>query len=206
MSSDKRNNSNNDSPETDKEDNLPVNNDGRHLFTPRSRWSDDNRKMQTREAIYVIALLVFSLLLLACFGVLATNIADASCISVFGVVLPEVVIKYGLLSAGGLLGGTVYAAKWLYHAVAKGLWHEDRRLWRFMQPWISLGTTIGIWALIDSGFFRTAPQDISMLGIGFVIGYLSDQFLAKMKEITNVLFGRTERHPEKVPRDADGNP
>ena len=45
---------------------------------------------------------------------------------------PETVLyanRYALLAGGGLLGGTVYGGKWLYHAVAKGLWHEDRKLW-----------------------------------------------------------------------------
>ena len=78
-------------------------------------------------------------------------------------------------------------------------------MWRFMQPWISLGTTVGIWALIDSGFFQNAPQDISMLGIGFIVGYLSDRFLAKMKEITNVLFGSTERHFRRTGRIDNGD-
>jgi hypothetical protein len=30
--------------------------------------------------------------------------------------------------------------------------------------------------------------------MGFLIGYLSDRFLAKMKEVTQVLFGETEWH------------
>ena len=184
---------------------LSVDNDGRALFTPDSRWPTKVRTLQRNEAIYIICLLLASLLVIAMLGVVAANSTECTCVSVFGTEWPIVVAKYGFLAAGGLLGGTVYGAKWLYHAVAKGLWHKDRRMWRYMQPWISLGTTVGIWALIDSGFFKSAPQNISMLGIGFVVGYLSDQFLAKMKEITNVLFGRTERHFRQTDRITNGD-
>ena len=50
---------------------------------------------------------------------------------------------------------------------------------------------------MDAGFFPSVTDDPSsvstMIGIGFVIGYLSDRFLAKMKDLTTVLFGQVER-------------
>jgi len=207
MTSDSSKQPSNKAGEHDGDDNLAVDNDGRDFFSPQSRWPEAVRKQQRNEAIYIVVLLLISLLVLSGLGLINVYQSSSECTKLFGLDWPNIAFKYGLLGAGGLLGGTVYGAKWLYHAVAKGLWHEDRRLWRFMQPWISLGTTVGIWSLIDSGFFKTAaPQDVSMLGIGFVVGYLSDQFLAKMKEVTNVLFGSTERHFEKVDKDNDSRP
>lgn len=74
---------------------------------------------------------------------------------------------------------------------------------------MSVGTTVGIWSLINTGFFPafsrpSTPADTEKLtalavpiGTGFVIGYLSDKFLATMKELTEVLFGNSDRaqHP-----------
>jgi hypothetical protein len=116
--------------------------------------------------------------------------------------------RYALLGGAGLLGGTVYGGKWLYHAVAKGLWHEDRKLWRYLSPWISLGATIGISALIEVGFMRSPTENVvqitpsKLIGLGFLIGYLADRFLAKMKELTEVLFGA---HDSKSTKGGSSN-
>src|SRR5437879_2958149 len=40
---------------------------------------------------------------------------------------------------GGLLGGSLFGIKWLYRAVARGLWHLDRTLWRILSPLLSSG-------------------------------------------------------------------
>ncbi len=172
--------------------------DHRALFQPSTRYEQRHRDSQFRECVYVIVLLVLSLVALALSGL---GIIDQ--IFVHWGVSSDVVLaarRYEYISCAGLLGGTVYGAKWLYHAIAKGMWHEDRQAWRYMSPWIAVGTTIGICTLLTAGFFRgETGQTLSasaagMCGMGFLVGYLADSFLAKMKEVTRVIFGETESH------------
>jgi hypothetical protein len=177
-------------------------NDGRQLYDTRTKYTADDTRQHLIEGIYIGVLLLFSILAIST-GTLGLIERLVGCLGV-DMTTQDLAKHYFLVAASGLLGGTVYGAKWLYHAVAKGLWHQDRRLWRYLSPWISLGTTIGVWALIEVGFFNeVVPVDGSgaasvstktAIGAGFVIGYLSDQFLAKMKELTEVLFGQVERH------------
>jgi hypothetical protein len=64
------------------------------------------------------------------------------------------VLKYGLAWLGGLLGGTLFSLKWLYHSIARQIWHVDRRLWRVFTPHISGGLAFAVVALVSSGIFR----------------------------------------------------
>lgn len=175
--------------------------DNRDLFQPETRYKPEHLRVQFWECIYVMALLLVSLTVLALAGLgvlnnflIANDIAETTVRSAH---------KYQLFFAGGLLGGTVYGAKWLYHAIAKGLWNIDRRPWRFMSPWIAVGTTIGICLLVDAGFLKSATAPIApttaagFAGLGFLVGYLADSFLAKMKEVTRVVFGESETHPNR---------
>ena len=172
---------------------LKDNADGRGLFEPKSKYSDKLRKEQKWEGVYLGGMLLVTLAALGLVGIGAI-VPDG---------LPGTVSRpaqrFILVALGGLLGGLVYGGKWLYHSIAKGLWHQDRRMWRILSPWISLGATIGIWSLMNAGFFPPVSESPSgstslttFVGIGFVIGYLSDRFLAKMKELTEVLFGRSD--------------
>ena len=119
-----------------------------------------------------------------------------------------------LVGLGGFLGGVVYSGKWLYHTVARGLWHHDRHLWRRLSPWLSFGTTIGIWGLVNVGFFPAVSTEslnrdalVGFVGIGFVTGYLADRFLAKMTELIAVLFGQAEmKLPPQLTDSPDGDP
>lgn len=175
--------------------------DYRDLWQPKSKYPAEFRVAQRRETIYISCLLAASLIALACIGLGFIDRLLAAC------AVPCELIqssrRYEWVAAGGLLGGTVYAAKWLYHAIAKGLWHEDRGTWRLLSPWIALGATVGIGALIEAGFFRNSidkslsQSGASLTGLGFLIGYLSDRFLAKMRELMQVLFGESEGHYAK---------
>lgn len=46
----------------------------------------------------------------------------------------RVLFLYGLAWLGGTFGGTLFDIKWLYHSVARQIWHMDRRLWRLFTP------------------------------------------------------------------------
>ncbi|WP_186178270.1 hypothetical protein [Burkholderia gladioli] len=102
---------------------------------------------------------------------------------------------YGFYTAAGLLGGTVFCLKYLYRVVARGYWHEDRRLWRFISPLISAFVAFAIGALIQSKLISFAVQSRApgIVGTGFLVGYFGDQAVAKLHEIANVLFGTSTR-------------
>lgn len=114
------------------------------------------------------------------------------------------VLKYGLAWLGGSLGGTLFSLKWLYHSVARQIWHVDRRLWRLFTPHISAGLAFAVVALISSGMFRIFDRSATnanslVLGVGFLVGYFSDSAIAKLTEIAETLFGASrakERHLE----------
>lgn len=170
--------------------------DGRNVGDAASRYSLEHRVKQKHEAWYLFGLITLSTALLAGYplGLLSyvVNLVGGGEREVSGSIG-----AFFVVCSAGLLGGTVYGGKWLYHAVAKGIWSEDRAIWRFLSPWISLGTTLGVSSLFFAGLFKaggSAPSTFSghsLVGIGFLIGYFSDMALAKMKDVTEVLFGET---------------
>ncbi len=114
---------------------------------------------------------------------------------------------YSIAWLGGMLGGTLFDLKWLYHSVAKGRWHEDRRPWRIFVPFISGGLAVAILALLASGFLeildlRAIRSNGFALGFTFIVGYFSDNAIARLSQIALEMFGK---HPTSVaPRGPDG--
>jgi hypothetical protein len=108
--------------------------------------------------------------------------------------------------SSGVLGGTCFDIKWLYHSVAKQIWNADRLLWRLLTPVISgvLATAIvllvvsGLLGLFDPAIVENYTATIS---ISFLVGYFSDTALAKLAEVAETIFGATKdggkskRHP-----------
>src|SRR5206468_696505 len=88
----------------------------------------------------------------------------------------DVLMKYGCAWLSGTLGGILYDVKWLYHVVARKLWHMDRRLWRIFTPHISGGLAFAVLALISSGLLKifdaNAVHSFSLIiGVSFLVGY-----------------------------------
>lgn len=112
-------------------------------------------------------------------------------------------MRYGFAWLGGTLGGVLFAMKWLYHSVAKQMWHLDRRIWRFLTPHISGGLALVTLAIVTSLPIFKADLSSSAgqtLALGFLVGFFSDNALAKLAEVAETLFGRTRRtadHPGK---------
>jgi hypothetical protein len=115
------------------------------------------------------------------------------------------ILRYSLAWLGGTLGGTLFDIKWLYHVVARQVWHVDRQLWRLLTPHLSGALAFAIVALIGSGMFRVfdkeAVQSYSLIvGIAFLVGYFSDSAIAKLSEIAETIFGASrakEKHKEE---------
>lgn len=104
----------------------------------------------------------------------------------------------------GLIGGAMFGLKYLYRVAARGWWHQDRRVWRILSPWLSatLATMVGI--LIDGGLLglsygqATVGNPYStLLGVAFVTGYFADSALAKLQDVANVIFASSSRDTPK---------
>jgi hypothetical protein len=116
---------------------------------------------------------------------------------------------------GGVLGGAVYALKWLYHAVARGGWHLDRRLWRIVAPLLSGVMALAFYSILQSGIFNVkVDRDGSefAFAFGFLVGLFSDKAAGKLSEIADSLFGQSAApppgpvEPPSPPPPAPGKP
>lgn len=116
---------------------------------------------------------------------------------------------FGVAWLGGLLGGSIFAIKWLYHSVARNIWHQDRRLWRILTPHISGGLAFAMIALVSSGMFRIFSSEIIqslslVVGMSFLVGYFSDSAVAKLTEIARTLFGSQRDIEKHTKKDSKG--
>lgn len=110
----------------------------------------------------------------------------------------EVFATFAYSALGGLLGGVLFAMKWLYHTVAHGSWHQDRALWRISSPIISAGLAVAVMSLgiaqivplVDAERLQQGPAAV---GVSFLIGYFSDNTIAAMARLAERLFGEGRR-------------
>jgi len=106
----------------------------------------------------------------------------------------EVLAKYVFAWLGGMFGGTIFDLKWLYHSVAKQIWHIDRILWRILEPHLSGGLALVFMILLSSGILPIFDQDFlelptAALGIGVMVGLFSDNATAKLAKLSAKIFG-----------------
>lgn len=174
--------------------------DNRQRYDWKSKYSDPVARRKIRsEAIYLGCLLFAAPVVMA----------------VFWLGYPERLLqisnqkynpglRYVFAWSAGTLGGVLFDLKWLYHVVARGLWNEDRRLWRVFTPHISGSLAFLTLALVSSGvlgiFDTKGAKPLSMaIGLGFLVGYFSDSAIAKLTEVAETLFGTVrakEKHSE----------
>lgn len=126
---------------------------------------------------------------------------DAGALSFFGIPFNYPKDRTFLLWAGiglsGVVGGSCFALKWLYHSVAKGLWNRDRILWRLIVPilsgtvavFVSMLVASGLLSLIDTRFFSNF---YGAVGAGWLIGYFSDNVLASLQKLAHKWFGTVD--------------
>jgi hypothetical protein len=178
--------------------------DNRKLLQWESRYPAEARKSINFEAVYLGLLLFLNPLLLLLLSAHAPNLIWSR----FDLPIREAVTTYGLAWVAGTLGGTLYALKWLYHVVARGLWNLDRRLWRLFTPHISGGLAFAVIALISSDITRifdarATNSHALVVGVAFLTGYFSDSAVAKLTDIADTLFGTTRSKEKHDPKTQD---
>ncbi len=142
------------------------------------------------ESIYLLFIFFFSLC-----SIFATWMGWIT--SLF-LLTPEQAItfkQYAYYAASGMLGGVTFGIKYFYRVVARGYWHQDRRIWRLMSPLIALALALIIGSMIDASIIETRKprSGAAIVSIGFLVGYFADHAIAKMYDIANVIFGPMAR-------------
>lgn len=167
--------------------------DNRPPFEWKSRWPPEAQRGMRLEAVYIAV--IFALAFGAIYAIWANRWQ-------FGLSEAEyrTLAHYAYAFLGGLLGGTLFDLKWLYHSVAKGKWHRDRRYWRLFTPFISAGLAFGFFSLASSGLLPLVDSDelrqsgAMVIGLSFLVGYFSDNATAAMARLADRLFGEKDRH------------
>jgi hypothetical protein len=188
------------------------NTDGRKVCEWRSRYEPEARKEIYWEACYLGALFVLSQLLilafwLGCFHCKVCGMTDEKYVTV---------CHYAYAWFAGMLGGTMFSAKWLYHAAARAFWNQDRRLWRVFSPHLSAALAFAFYTIIVSGLLKvidvaTMQKPSSIIGCSFLVGYFSDGAIGKLREVSEILFGtwrgsearkgkKSDHHEPNAPR------
>lgn len=182
----------------------------------QTRYHDPNAKKQIRcEAIYLAAHLFGVVLAVIVLAVLSErNVTDVA--GQPKSPIPTSVSNPGfgweqILHAwlGGVLGGAVFSIKWLVHVLAKNRWNIDRRFWRFFTPHVSGALAFAFVILMASGLVVIIDKESLTsvwvcFGLGFLVGYFSDNATAKLTEIARTLFGSTKRPESTDDRQDDG--
>lgn len=178
--------------------------DNRASYDWKSRYAEA-KKWIRMEAIYLGALLFF-------FPAIMVILWLKVPMKILGLTEFEYapILKYGFVWASGSLAGVLLDLKWLYHTVARGLWHKDRLLWRIFTPHISGGLSFFLLATVSSGLlliFDTVATDSlpAVVSIGFLTGYFSDSALAKMSEIAQTVFGTVRAKEKQLKKQNDSN-
>lgn len=171
-------------------------NDDRNPGFWRSRYDFSAWIQIILELLYLIFVLVFciSLLIDVSTSSLSEVAPDYMTSRITGLNFTSDMVKWYALAISGLIGGTVFDLKWLYHSVAKGVWNRDRCLWRLIVPINSAMVSLFTGFLFASGivpFLRNEPfnDTFTLLGSGFVFGYFSDNILAAMQNLAQKVFG-----------------
>lgn len=161
--------------------------DNRELYDYKSRYSDSRpSKWQKIEAVYLgVSLLIsFTLVLLNYLDVLYCMLRLIN--NSIDYVLCKKVCYCAIF---GFLGGVTFDIKYFYRSIARGFWNEDRVYWRIFSPWLSIALALVMSAVLNKTVIESnAAMSIC---IGFFSGYFSDDAIAKMHDVAQVIFSRT---------------
>lgn len=149
------------------------------------------------ELVYLLAILLVALVGLLVAATSHTTSSPNFYIIFYGTAVPYDVARWVGLAVAGMIGGTVFDLKWLYHSVAWNKWNRDRILWRLIVPINSAAVSLFFGLLLSSGLVPFVMRDtfesvFAVLGGGFVFGYFSDNILAALQNFSRRLFGTLE--------------
>ena len=157
------------------------------------------------ECTYLVALALICLLtlwsLLSCAVALHEGRSASGILCAAGVCDPAdpTLLIVSLFFISGVLGGTAFAIKWLYHTIARQTWHRDRFLWRLCVPlnggilaiFVSFifAKTFGVTFAKDNLGMSTITQ---LAGFSFLVGVFADGVLAMLERLARNIFGTLE--------------
>lgn len=169
--------------------------DGRGMGQFESHYPSSAWMQIWIEFAYLLAMLVFSLLVLLRLS-FDIESHDPSGKVLYFFKYPETRRTLIWLAVGlsAVVGGALYALKWLYHTVAWKMWHRDRVLWRITVPVISGAIAPFFAFMVATGvvpFFSTKVFDGFQIAcaFGFFIGLFSDNALAALQRLSQRIFG-----------------
>jgi len=167
-------------------------------------WCSGYHSRAWRE-IWLEAFYLFILLILSHFLIFATWKGWISSYLSITAEQSLTLKRYGYYVASGMLGGAAFATKHLYRSVARGRWHQDRRIWRLKSPLIGMSIALIIGAMADASLItKQIPfSGPAFVSIGFLAGYFADHAVAKMHEVAQVIFGKSEVTKDEVTKDKD---
>jgi len=162
--------------------------DGRRVCEWQSRYPVEAKKEMFWESVLVLCLFFFALFLI--FATWRGWLAELCVIPAKDLIAFN---KYAYYSFSGFLGGLVFGMKYLYRVIARGYWHQDRKAWRIMSPFIALSVAFIVGNLIDASIINANKPLITpaIVSIGFLSGYFADEAVGKMYEIASVIFGKS---------------
>lgn len=162
--------------------------DGRERYCWRTGYEKEARKEILYESVYLFIIFIssFTSIFVSWSGWIGTRLT----------LTPEeatTIKKYLLFAGSGMLGGVVFGIKYFYRVVARGFWHQDRRIWRILSPWLAMSIAFVVGALTQASFISINHQmsGAAIVSIGFLSGYFADDAVAKLYEIASVIFGRS---------------
>jgi hypothetical protein len=110
---------------------------------------------------------------------------------------PLIIVLFFFIS--GVLGGTLFAMKWLYHTVARKKWHCDRIIWRMCVPLMAGVLAVYVSFIFARTFgihFTAADLDMPTIaqlsGFSFLVGIFADGVLAMLERLASHIFGTLE--------------
>lgn len=166
----------------------------------KSRYDSSAWRQIVIEFVYLVALLIACTVALLWLGyyVAATSPGDHREFANFAYPRDRAFFLGVTIALSGIVGGTAFSLKWLYHSVAEWSWNRDRILWRIIVPFLSgilaffvaSMITSGILSVFNSAFFSNF---YGALGGGFFIGYFSDNVLAALQNLAVKWFGTVDK-------------
>ena len=170
--------------------------DGRTKYDYKSRYPFCIRVQMFSEALYLLAILIISSYHLVW---MFSDSLPLWCTQLTFAELNRELQKMFAFFTAGTIGGTMFGLKYLHHVAGKGLWNEDRRIWRIFTPFLTALLALMFGIIIDGGFIHLSSQPdgkppySSYVSIGFFTGYFADTALAKLQEIATFIFGAEKK-------------